>query len=919
MCRSPSRSFPAHSRSRDLALGVLVALSVGFAGCKSPKKSPPTAAPTADLAAELAAARTDAAKMKLEQQRPDEALALLVSALNANPASEEIYTRVEELLQQTVWNLPAVTLNHHQPIEHIAMVEPSTLWVSLGGETNTTVRWNFQTLRIESVLFPTPGSKTRSLVIDPSHRWAVIERGPVTLLCHAQSLKPVCDLGKLPPDLIPAAVVVFSADGLLLAHPSHVSAEDHSIIWQLRDAASGEIIRTSAPVPADAPQPLAATLDHDKLKVLHADGSLLEIPISPVEEGVRTPLQGSGKLRQAVFSADGKSALTLQTEGAHQPLEQAVISYSDQDDGTLEDSALLRRMPWSLEPNIWSSVISDSRRGPFWIDENTVKILTSPHAPVSASSPPTAIAFATHAVFTGEQSGVLTLHRLLPLPVKISAPPPRRPLDSASLSAIGNWSDSLTGVRYDEKTRTFLALSLDDRRKASAACDFTLIRKSIPTLDFTALVKIIHASEHRAAPPLGFLPLWNRLVNADVSRESWPALLERAKGLVDTTWHRGLVAAMGQQDLNRPATPSEMSWSTAANLPEVFRVGDSEAVLAAIQSTAGKGPAAATALALALKSERHEWIDACLATAQNLPVMLREIARSRSAWLQGDRARALAPWPEVMPELSSVRQREDWEGWEQADFQPALDELRRCMSNMLATITIPVDSTPEQRAVIAACLLDPTTVRSVGPRRFGMACLAAAQACSPHKEEAAATLQLARLARDMGAQVEPSLRAEAVALTALGDYQQAHPCWIKLITEYPVERTLPLDYAEAAYTAFENADPQQAMEILTTGMHRFPQDGNFALRAGWVSLLTNNPQRAYQFLQNGKRIGFPPEKLENATALLAISASQTGAEEDAQFYFQELLRIDPAWADPTTLDTLDWPLELKAVLGQFLN
>ena len=100
-------------------------------------------------------------------------------------------------------------------------------------------------------------------------------------------------------------------------------------------------------------------------------------------------------------------------------------------------------------------------------------------------------------------------------------------------------------------------------------------------------------------------------------------------------------------------------------------------------------------------------------------------------------------------------------------------------------------------------------------------------------------------------------------------------------------------------------------------MHRFPQDGNFALRAGWVALLTGDAERAYRFLREGKRIGFPPEKLENATALLAIAAERTGAIDDAAVYFEDLLRIDPAWADVRTLDTLDWPEELKATLAGF--
>ena len=328
-------------------------------------------------------------------------------------------------------------------------------------------------------------------------------------------------------------------------------------------------------------------------------------------------------------------------------------------------------------------------------------------------------------------------------------------------------------------------------------------------------------------------------------------------------------------------------------------------------------PAAAAALALALKSEDAEQIKACLATAVDLPPLLRRISLSRIAWLQGRKADALSGWSEVFPDLAEVRLREDWLGWERTDFQPALDQLRQCVSSEFAAIQVPANSTPEQRKAVIARFTDPATIAAVGRARFADACLKAALAFSAHKEEKEATFQLANLARNLGAPPEPCLRAEALALTALGDYRNAHPRWIELITEHPVETTLPGDYAEAAYTAFENADPRQAMEILTTGMHRFPQDGNFALRAGWVALLTGNSERAYRFLREGQRIGFPDEKLENATALLVIAAAQTGASDDAAVYFRELLRIDPAWADPATLDTLEWPEELKAVLGQF--
>jgi hypothetical protein len=108
------------------------------------------------------------------------------------------------------------------------------------------------------------------------------------------------------------------------------------------------------------------------------------------------------------------------------------------------------------------------------------------------------------------------------------------------------------------------------------------------------------------------------------------------------------------------------------------------------------------------------------------------------------------------------------------------------------------------------------------------------------------------------------------------------------------------------------------MAILTTGLHRFPNDAHFALRAGWVALLTGNSERAYRFLLTGRQIGYPPGKLENATLLLAIAAYQTGAAEDAAVFYQDLIAADKAWENPATIDSLEWPEELKAPLRDLL-
>src|SRR5690606_18882918 len=130
-------------------------------------------------------------------------------------------------------------------------------------------------------------------------------------------------------------------------------------------------------------------------------------------------------------------------------------------------------------------------------------------------------------------------------------------------------------------------------------------------------------------------------------------------------------------------------------------------------------------------------------------------------------------------------------------------------------------------------------------------------------------LRLAQHARSLGAPAAACLRAEALAWTALGDFRKAQPCWITLITEHAVDSHEPGDYAEAAYTSFENGDIRQAMEILSTGMHRFADDSGFALRAGWVALLIGHADRGYEFLLAGEQLGYAEEKQENALALLA--------------------------------------------------
>lgn len=841
--------------------------------------SEPPSAMTADANAQLATARVELASTRLAANAPDEALALVVTALAADPQSAEARAMVRDLLTTTRWHLPELTLSHPGPIDHLEFAAPSALWVSLSGEANTTVRWNLESLAIESVLFPIQAPATRSIGFDPTHRSAVIERAGVTLLCNAQSLKPIRDLGPLPEWVTPSATVVFAANGLLVAHPAFVSATDHALVWQLRDAATGEIIRSSEPAAPDQPRPLAAWLDAHTLRVLRADASLLEMPVSPVEPIKLTPPGEPLSLLHAQFAATGGCALTLRDPGPHRIPEAFFLSCGGAADASLEPAALLERLPWSRHPGIWTGLLRDPERAALAVDDRRARLLAGRHAPLLADSAITAVAASGNQIIIGQKNGTLTVHRTLPVPLEKAGAPAPEAADAKSLAALRQLTAFLAGMSYDATARTFPRATTEQRLQAYKQCDFDALRWLLPGLNFGPLVTAMHDFHPRAAAPEALRPLTDRLARATSPAADSPA---------------------------RDA------------IHKVFASADGPAIAAAIQAAGGKGATAATALQSALASTHPQWIHACLTQAAELPPLLRCLAVSRIAWLQGRKADALTGWPEVFPEPKDVRLREDWDGWEQADFGPALDQLRQCLGEVLAAIAVPANPTPEQRKAVAAHLSNPATLDSVGRARFANACLQAALALAAFKDETATTFTLAARARELGAEAAPCLRAEAIALTALGDYQQAHTRWISLITDHPVASQLPGDYAEAAYTAFENADPRQAMAILTTGLHRFPNDGNFALRAGWVALLTGNAERAYRFLLAGRQIGFPPAKLENATALLAIAAAQTGAAEDAAAFYQDLIHLDADWKKPATVESLEWPEELKATLRQLV-
>ncbi|MEN9975049.1 MAG: hypothetical protein RLZZ282_1055, partial [Verrucomicrobiota bacterium] len=859
----------------------------------------------------------DLATIASHQGALGEALARAMAALQQSPTSAMASELVADILGSSRWQVPEITLSHRLQVDHLQFAAPQTLWVSLSGPTNTLVRWNLETLKIESTLFPRSCQETRSLVIDPTHRALVIERGDVTLLCNANTLRPIRDLGSLPPALTPSATIAFSADGLLLAHPALTATPEPSIIWHLRDASSGEIIRSSEPDGPGTPRPLAAALDRQALRVLRHDGSLWTMPVSPVEGVTVTAPSEPASFLFARLADDGRSALALKDLGPHlAPIQQLVkLGPGPGDETSLDPAKLLESNPWTLQPSLWTGLGRE-----FW---PTVKISGhSAQVPSTntfcAPSPITAAAFSGQHTFIGGRDGIVTIHRIIPAPEIIHATSAPAALDAAALSALANLTEALAGVTYDESTRQLVMATVPHRLLAFNHCDFVALRRVFPDLDFSSVMSAFQAVKPAPPAPEALIPLWDRLARADANGASWPTLLDKAQDLATTEWHQQLTAAVVARSSKGAVNPDASPWLAPLKIEKCFELGDSVAIESAIAGTGGNGPAAAKTLELALASTHPEWIEPLLARAVNLPPLLRQIAQSRVAWLQGRKADALAVWPDVFPDFAHVRSREDWDGWEQADFSQALNNLRLCVGEELATIEVPPNPTPEQRKAVAARLSDPATLQSVGRTRFATACLKAALAFAAFKEETSTTFTLAARARELGEAPAPCLRAEAMALTALGDYEKAHDRWISLITGFPVASQQPGDYAEAAYTSFENADPRQAMAVLTTGLHRFPNDSNFALRAGWVALLTGNAERAYRFLLNGNQIGYSPEKLENATALLAIAAQQSGATEDATAFYQDLILLDPAWKNTETLESLEWPEELKESLRQLV-
>ncbi len=328
-------------------------------------------------------------------------------------------------------------------------------------------------------------------------------------------------------------------------------------------------------------------------------------------------------------------------------------------------------------------------------------------------------------------------------------------------------------------------------------------------------------------------------------------------------------------------------------IEQVFATGDPAAISAVIRSIPPSGLPTATALFLSLKSENPAYLRETLAIAKNVPAPLR----SRD-----------------IPVPTNHRNEQDWLGYESPDFSEVFTTRQQQTATLLEEITLPKNPTEEDIQTFITHLLSPETQTRLPRETLALSAITAARTLS--KNQPTPALQLTALAQRLGTPQPEILRTQAIAYSTLGEFKPAHQAWISLITRQPEATHLPSDYSEAAHSAFENADPGQAAEILRTGLFRFPDDVALAIRAGWIALLTDQPGQAADYLTRATRIGLPPDEVENTTALLAIAHTQLGDPDTAYGFLEQLTAINPAWADPETIEKLPWPEPFKGALRQ---
>ena len=414
----------------------------------------------------LAAADFDAGAARIADGAPDEALPYLLAALENDAANLEAQALLLDTLRQTSWNFPTGEIAHPVPVTRLAFgPDRDTLFAATGDISigfNSVLRWNLADATLTSQLVPTWGEETQALVISPHARRAVVQRGykraDVTLLCDAVTMKPVTTLPA--PTDAGESCFAWSPDGVLFAYPAVGPAPKYGLTWRIADAATGLVVRETEPLPTDASEPLAVQIDRERLRGLHSNGLVVEMPLDASMPVRTASSSGSEELEHAVFSPDGGEFYArLRGRGQHEEGEHYLFAVIDQDgelkvngaydDGSgswLSSAAVLPRFPWSdwVAP-VWQQLFDQQRAGrplvlqgglgevtpPLSIDGPRLESIDNSgghlqrRAPFVADSRIRSVAFSGGRFAVGTSSGKLLLGEFLPrLSANSAAAPP---------------------------------------------------------------------------------------------------------------------------------------------------------------------------------------------------------------------------------------------------------------------------------------------------------------------------------------------------------------------------------------------------------------------------------------------------------------------------------------------------------------
>jgi len=441
----------------------------------------------------LAAADFALGRARIDAGFPEEAPPHLLAALEGDPRHPEALRLLLETLGRPGWSFPALTLRHPGLPRAIAFgTTPDTLFSAFDADADgagAVLRWDLATATIQAVFLPPRDAIVRSLSPAPAGKRLLVRFAPPLdpVLCDAKTLRVVARLPLPAREGIGAGCFAWSPDGLLLAHPARAEGPDAAAFrWRIVDAASGQTVRESDPLPATA-APLAAQLDRVRLRAVARDGSLVDCPVDPTQP-VRV-LPGTASLAAARFDASG-ALLEVVRDGDGPPQPELLAIREDGAEWAIaraEDAAPLPPPP-------------PQPKGPR---------LGGP-VPLRAASDIATLAIARDRVALGTADGDLVVHAVLPAatPAESAGAP-----DAAALSALRAWSECVVGSRRSGDSRAVEFLSPAERQARAGGIDTARLEPWLR--DAAGAVGRLAATPPRAALPEAWIPLWERLAGRD--------------------------------------------------------------------------------------------------------------------------------------------------------------------------------------------------------------------------------------------------------------------------------------------------------------------------------------------------------------------------------------------------------------------